>query len=254
MKRIVFLLMALFIPGMMLFSQIERMKDVMDDEMDTENFTLHFFNALDGKPIEGAAVEIDGVGLYKTDFEGKLKFPRTAEDGDLAVHFTAEGYIPTSISVEVVAGTIFGNRISISPVLAMGYFRVILDWGRNPADLDAHFTKDKQYHISFRNMKVSEDGVAKLDRDDTDSWGPETITVKEIDSKSHYMFWVQDYSNRTDENSKKLSKSGASVKVYGDGKLLEYVTIPKGDRGNKWSVFEIKNGKIELTNYITAEN
>ena len=253
MKKILFLLMALVLPGMMVFSQIDKMKDVMDDEMDMENFTLRFFNALDGKPVEGAAVEIEGIGLYKTDFEGIAKFPRTP-DGNLAVHFTAEGYIPTSISVEVVAGSIFSNRISVSPVMAIGYLRIIVDWGRSPEDLDAHFTKDNKYHISFRNMKVSEDGIAKLDRDDTDSWGPETITVKEIDSKSHYIFWVHDFSNRTDENSKKLSKSGASVKVYGDGKLLEYVSIPPGDRGNKWNVFEIKNGKIELTNYITAEN
>jgi hypothetical protein len=57
-----------------------------------------------------------------------------------------------------------------------------------------------------------------------------------------------------DENSKKLSKSGANVKVYGDGKLLEFVTIPPGERGNKWNVFEIINGKIELTNYISADN
>ncbi len=254
MKKIIFLIIALFVPGMMLFSQIDKMKDVLDDEMDMENFTLHFFNALDGKPIGGAAVEIDGIGLYQSDFEGKVKFPRTSEDGDLAVHFTAEGFITTSISVEVVAGTIFSNRISVSPVMAIGYLRIIVDWGRSPEDLDAHFIKGDQYHISFRNMKVTNDGVAKLDRDDTDSWGPETITVKEIDSKSHYIFWVHDFSNRSDENSKRLSKSGASVKVYGDGKLLEYVTIPPGDRGNKWNVFEIKNGKIELTNYISAEN
>ena len=254
MKKIIILLIAIFLPGMMLFSQIDKMKDVLDDEMDLENFTLRFFNELDGKPVGDAAVEIEGIGLYKSDFEGIVKFPRIDEDGDLAVHFTAEGYIPTSISVEVVAGTIFGNRISVSPVMAIGYLRIIVDWGRSPEDVDAHFSKDKQYHISYRNMKVTEDGVAKLDRDDTDSWGPETITVKEIDSKSHYIFWVHDFSNRMDENSKKLSKSGANVKVYGDGKLLEFVTIPPGERGNKWNVFEIINGKIELTNYISAEN
>nr|NQU94075.1 hypothetical protein [Bacteroidota bacterium] len=242
MKKKLLILTGLFLCNLFLLAQIDKMKDILNDEMDTDNYTLRFFNALDGNPIKDAVVEIDGIGLYTTDFEGKVKFPRMEEDGSLAVHFKAEGYIPTDISVEVIAGTIFQNRISVSPVMAMEYVRIILDWGRNPGDLDAHFLKENGYHISYRNMKMSDDDVAKLDRDDTDSFGPETITIKEIDTDSYYEFFVHDYTNRMNDNSRKLSKSGASVKVYGNGELMEYVTIPPGDRGNKWNVFVFKNG------------
>ncbi len=200
-------MLAMIFCSTLTFSQIDKMKDVLDDEMDTNSFTLRFINALDGEPVMGAVVELDGIGLYETDMEGKIKFPKMEEDGDIGVHFKAEGYIPTDVNVEVVAGTIFNNRISVSPEMAIEYVRIILDWGRHPRDLDAHFTKDKQYHISYRNMKVSDDGIATLDRDDTDSFGPETITIKEIDTDSHYMFWVQDFTNRDDNNSKSLSKS-----------------------------------------------
>lgn len=254
MKKKLLLMSILLFTGMMMMAQVDKMKDLLDDEMDTDNFTLRFINALDGNPVEGATVEIEKIGMYTTDIEGKIKFPRMEEDASLIVHFKKEGFIDTDISVEVIAETIFNNRISVSPVMAMEYVRIILDWGRNPDDLDAHFLKDGQYHISYRNMKVSEDGVAQLDRDDTDSWGPETITIKEIKSDAHYEFYIHDFTNRLNENAGKLSKSGASVKVYGDGRLLEYVTIPAGDKGNKWHVFTIDKGKISLTNYITSEN
>ncbi len=252
MKKLWFLMLSMIFCSTLTFSQIDKMKDVLDDEMDTDSFTLRFINALDGEPVMGAVVELDGVGLYETDMEGKIRFPRMKEDGDIGVHFKAEGYIPTDLFVEVVAGTIFNNRISVSPEMAMEYVRIILDWGRRPRDLDAHFTKDKQYHISYRNMKVSDDGIATLDRDDTDSFGPETITIKEIDTDSHYIFWVQDFTNRENNNSKTLSKSGATIKVYGNGELMEVVTVPPGKKGNKWNVFEIIKGKITLTNYISS--
>lgn len=102
-------------------------------------------------------------------------------------------------------------------------------------------------------MKVSDDGEARLDRDDTDSWGPETITIRQIETEGHYEFWVHDYTNRNDENSRKLSKSKATVKVYGNNQLLEIFSIPTDGRGNKWHVFTIDHGKIVPTNYITAE-
>lgn len=252
MKKIILLCAVVLFTLPAAFGQIDKMKDILDDEMDTENYTLRFFNALNGNPIKDAVVEIEDVGLYKTDHEGKVKFPRKIEEGGLTVRFQAEGYIPTDLTVEVIAGTIFNNRISVSPEMALEYFRVIVDWGRNPDDLDAHFIKEDEYHISYRNMKTADDGVAILDRDDTDKFGPETITVREIETDAAYEYWVKDYSNRDDDNSRRLSRSGAAVKVYGNGKLLEYITVPDGQRGNKWHVFVIRNGKIELTNYVTS--
>ncbi len=252
MKKIILVLAAVLIAWPAAFGQIDKMKDILDDEMDTENYTLRFFDALNGNPIKDAVVEIEDVGLYETDHQGKVRFPRAIEEGGLTVRFQAEGYIPTDLTVEVIAGTIFNNRISVSPEMAMEYFRVIVDWGRNPDDLDAHFVKEDEYHISYRNMKTADDGVAILDRDDTDKFGPETITVREIETDAAYAYWVQDYSNRDDDNSRRLSRSGAAVKVYGNGKLLEYITVPDGQRGNKWHVFVIRNGKIELTNYVTS--
>lgn len=252
MRKTLLLISAFAFLAFSAFGQIDKMKDILNDEMDTENYTLRFFNALNGEPVKDATVKIDNIGTYTTDHEGKVKFPRKMEEGLLAVHFSADGYIQTDVSIEVIAGSIFNNRISVSPEMAMEYFRVILDWGRNPDDLDAHFEKEGEYHISYRNMTSTDDGVAQLDRDDTDKFGPETITVKEIDADSGYTFWVKDFTNKDDDNSRRLSRSGATVKVYGNGRLLENITINRGERGNKWHVFVIRDGQIELTNYVTS--
>jgi hypothetical protein len=251
MKKILTLLFTAFL-AIAAAGQVDKMKDILDDEMDADNHTLRFSNALTGDAVKGARITIQDVGTFVTDAEGKIKFPRGEEEAIYLVNFAADGYITTDVSLEAVAGTIFNNRISVSPLMAMENMRIIVDWGRRPADLDAHLTKDKSYHISYRDKKVADDGEARLDRDDTDSWGPETITIRQVDTEGHYEFWVQDYTNRADENSRKLSKSKATVKVYGNNQLLELFNIPTDDRGNKWHVFTIDQGKIVPTNYVTA--
>ncbi|MBK6681726.1 MAG: hypothetical protein IPG53_17880 [Ignavibacteriales bacterium] len=99
--------------------------------------------------------------------------------------------------MEVMAGTIIRNRYSISPKMPLGYLRVVLDWGDSPRDLDAHLVKTNGYHISYRNMMVSADGVAKLDRDDLDGQGPETITATSIDKNGEYLFLFTTTAIRT---------------------------------------------------------
>ncbi|MBE0638334.1 MAG: hypothetical protein IH598_07435 [Bacteroidales bacterium] len=252
MKRKIFLAGLFMLACLHGWSQIDKMRDVLDDEMDTENYTIRFFNALDGNPVSGATVSIQNIGDFFTDVEGKIKFPRKIKDGNLLVHFSADDYIATSLNIEVIAGTIFNNRISVSPEMAMEWLRIVLDWGRTPKDLDAHFEKKGKYHVSFRNMKIAEDGSCQLDRDDTKGYGPETITVKVIETEGNYEYWVHDFTNLSDDNSKQLSKSGASVKVYGNGQLLHHFNVPADGRGNVWKIFEIKGGTIEVTNYITS--
>ncbi len=236
------------------FAQVDKMKDILEDETDSENLTIRFYNALDGEPINGGIVIIDDIGEFTTDAEGKIKFPRLDEDQVLLLNFKAEGFIETDVKTEVVAGTIFYNRISISPEMSMENVRIILDWGRNPDDLDAHLEKKGSYHVSYRNMKTTDDGEARLDRDDRDSWGPETITIQEVETDADYTFWVHDYTNRSKENAKKLSKSKAVVKIYANNALQYTVNVPESDRGNKWQVFTINDGVINITNNITAEN
>jgi len=229
----------------------EKMKDIFE-EMDYKNLTLRFFNAINGKEIPGAQVSIEKIGIFKTDHEGKLLFP-IPSDGTYQVSFRKKGYINSDFKIKIVVGTIFFNRFSVSPELDISYLRVVLDWDINPLDLDAHLSKEGDYHISYRNMHAAADGNANLDRDDMDSYGPETITVKRVDSRSHYNFFVHDYTNRSRSLSKALSKSKACIKVYGKGRLLYIFNVPENVNGNIWKVFKVEYGRIMEVNEVTEK-
>jgi len=223
------------------------------DELDKNELTLIFSNALTGDPISDASVNISGIGDYKSDYEGRAHFPIPSEDGHYQVIFMKEGYIKTVFKIEIMAGTLFFNRFSISPTMPLEYLRVVLDWGENPRDLDAHIIKRGSYHISYRKMKVSDDRVTKLDRDDVDRYGPETITSNRIDENAVYNYFVHDYSNRRSSSSKKLSESKACIKIYGNNSLLRVFHIQREQIGTYWDVFKIENGAIIPVNVVSGD-
>ncbi len=251
MKKLTLLFLLTF--GFILGSnaQIDKMRDQLDDadaEIEGE-LTLRFFNALDGSAVAGAAIDVPGLQIFTTDLEGKVRF-ETINDGVYPFRFEKEGYISENNKFEVIAGTIFWNRFTVSPNIEMGSIRIVLDWDKKPKDLDAHFVKEGGYHISYHNMKASDDGSARLDRDDQNGYGPETITVKDIDEKSEYTFYIKDYSNRNDKNSNALSKSKAMVKVYSEGELVNIWQLGEKQKGNAWVVFNIQKGQITPTDKV----
>jgi hypothetical protein len=224
--------------------QKQQISDVFD-EMETGNLVLRFFDALTGNPIKNGTVSIETIGEFESDFEGRIYFEPIEDNVVLNVQFSHPEYITSQFDVELMAGTLFFNRFSISPKMPLGSLRVVIDWGENPRDLDAHFEKAGIYHISYRNMRVSADGTAKLDRDDTDGFGPETITTNNIDENAEYSFYVHKYSNE----STKLSDSKCSVKIYGrNNELINVLKVPENLNGNYWNVFKIKNDVILLEN------
>jgi len=205
---------------------------------------LRFLNALDGKPVEGAAVSVAGIGNFITDREGIITFPEQ-EDGFYTLEFSKQGYITAGIEFEVKLNNVFSNRFSVSPVMRGDYMRIVLDWGQRPADLDLHLEKEGGYHISYRNMRNAADGSVTLDRDDRDGFGPETITIMETDLRSVYRLYVHDYTNGSSASSTELSRSVAAIRVYGRNGLLRSFYIPENRRGTMWEVFRIVNGEIE---------
>jgi hypothetical protein len=227
-------------------SVLENLEDAIQ-EMELGELTLHFFDALTGKEIHRAIVGIENVGIYNTDSEGRISFP-IPEDGQYRTIFKMEGYIQTYFNIEIVAGTLFINRFSISPELKLGALRIVLDWNEHPNDLDLHFIKENAYHISYRNKQIADD--ARLDRDDTNGYGPETITVNQLESDTIYRCFVYNYSGRFTPSGDQLSKSRAAVKVFGNNQLLQTFVFPKTENGNFWNVFRIEKGQIIPVNEI----
>lgn len=229
--------------------QKEEFEDVFREE-EEKQMTLRFIDAKTGKGVQNGTVVIQDIGEYTTDMEGKIVFPNLEKDQIVLCQFSCSGYITATFKTEVVAGTLFYNRFSVSPVLKMGSIRIVLDWDAKPADLDSHFEKKNVYHISYRNAKIAADGQAMLDIDDRDGYGPETITAVEISSSMDYEYFVHDFTNQYKNTSEQLSKSRAHVMVYGNNQLMNEFSIPTGQKGTKWTVFKISNGQIVPVNSV----
>ena len=254
--KTVFIALMVVLLNLSATAQIDKMREKLNDaivEQQEGLLTLRFFDAQTGNPVDKVTATLENIGTFHSNALGVVRFPVPEKDGTVVVHVTCKGYITTDFSIEILAHTIFYNRFSLSKKMPIGQLRIVLEWGKRPADIDAHFVKAGDYHISYRNMTVSKDGIARLDRDDRDGYGPETITVKSIDDHANYRFYVHDYSNRNHPNAGKLSKSKANIKVYGNDKLLKTFQIPEDTEGDFWQVFTITNGQISAVNNVVKK-
>jgi len=217
--------------------------DVAFDELGGR-LTLFFYDAVSGAPISGGQATFEGV-TAATEFDGRVSFdfPQVPDlEGYRPLVFQKPGYITSTIRVHVIAQSVYIHRYSISPSLPPGRYRVVLDWGKEPKDLDAHLVKHDRYHISYRDMKKFED-QAWLDRDDTDGEGPETITIQALDPEGHYTFMVHDYTNRDVASFGAFKQSKAHVMIFNDRQMVKSFEVPTG-AGRVWKVFEIRNAQI----------
>jgi hypothetical protein len=210
---------------------------------------LRFGSALDNKPVAGAAVEIPGVGTFTTDRDGIAAF-QPPEDGCYVLTFSREGFITAEFEAEVALGAVFHNRFAVSPVLAGGAYRVVLEWGEGPKDLDLHLEKEGSYHISWRDARSAGDEGALLDRDVREGFGPETITVARSDSRAVYSIFVTDYSNMARGNSRELSGSAAVVRIFYENTLVMSLAVPPNAPGTRWNAARLSGGVLTPVNTV----
>lgn len=140
---------------------------------------------------------------------------------------------------------------ALSPVMKnLDGMRIVLNWGKYPEDLDSHLSFPGS-HIYFQHKKGS---FANLDVDDTDSYGPETITIENKKFGQTYHYFVHDYTNRDNLSSSKLSSSDAKVFIYVGQSLVKTYYVPKNKKGNVWNLFKINgNGEIIDINTIISK-
>lgn len=141
-----------------------------------------------------------------------------------------------------------GMTYAISPVMqSLDGMRVVLSWGQAPADLDSHVAYPGN-HVFF-GEKLGEQ--ANLDVDDTDSYGPETITLQKKRFGETYVYAVHDFINSTNPSASALGASQAKVFVYVGQSLVRTYYVPQGQRGNLWTVFRITgNGDFQDINQL----
>ena len=201
-------------------------------------------NAVTGLVEEDISVSLNGLevlsdregfySLYVPDF---LNSYILSGIGDDFCPYIGTINIPSDYSSNV-----FEHNFSISPAPELGEIRIMLTWGSNPVDMDSHLITPEidslNFHISYSNRGNSESApFVVLDLDDVDGFGPETITIKKLET-GIYRYYVHQYSN-----DGILNESNAKVQIFDSPNCTgEIIDITEEGEGRYWSVFEI-NGE-----------
>lgn len=181
-----------------------------------------------------------------SDAAGKATFTSEFSDtSDNLIIIKKEGF-----STLVAKCPCDGMSYALSPVMkGLDSIRVVLSWGRTPFDLDSHMVYPGN-HLYFSRKNGSN---GNLDVDDTDSYGPETITITKRESGQNYVYAVHDFSDQGEPDTTNLSSSQAKVFVYVGESLVRTYYVPAGKNGNLWTVFKINgSGEIEDINNIAG--
>lgn len=235
---------------------------------DNSNGTLNFcvVSAVSGEELTGWEYEITSANTYCTmaDIKGTsdtAQFSRAVESGNYQVKISIDGYIPVTQSVSVLPGSSRETTIAISPKFVdIGdddAIRFVLTWGKEPYDLDSHvFIKDAsgkvQGHVYYNNKEFeNDDTCVKLDVDDRDSYGPETITLEKSAQDYTYSYYIYDYTNQGDD-SNALSMSSARGSVYAGNRLLYSFHVPYYCDGTAWKLFDYQpsTGGLKIYNQM----
>ena len=191
-----------------------------------------------GRSADGSTTIVfshsDGYGAYTTEVPA----------GTYTVTVVTSGYVTEEFEL-IVTDDMEHIDYVISPELASGEIRIVLEWGSTPSDLDSHLITPSGDEVNYRNKTVYQGGemIAELDVDDTDCYGPETTTI--YNSSGVFEFYIFDFTE-----SGAMAQSGATVKVYLPGCGPVVYEIPSGSNGLTWSVCTIDNGQITEINRV----
>jgi len=140
-------------------------------------------------------------------------------------------------------------NIIITESLVSGEIRIVLGWAEAPLDLDAHtygpVLPSGFEHVYFSNKQLGSADF-ELDRDDRDSFGPETTTIHRLNTGT-YEFAIHDFSNKDSGTSNIMgAQSEAVVTVYRFGLPTLFFNVPN-IAGTVWDVFDIDGDTGVLT-------
>jgi len=199
-------------------------------------------NAVNKEPVPDAEVRIVGRELSaKTDAEGWFRL-EGAPSGIVPMEVSAPGFTAERFEWELEAGREQAVRVVLSPGLEEGQIRIVLTWDEAPEDLDAHLKgplpDGEEFHICYHEKgDLRSKEFVRLDVDDRDGEGPETITVLGV-LPGTYQYFVHDYTNRSRPDGTALAASGAEVKVYQGGQTYRF-RAGHDREGNVWNVCAI---------------
>jgi hypothetical protein len=200
-------------------------------------------NSQNGQPVAGAQVAFWRNGRIElveiTDATGFFNI-QDAPSGTFDLTITKQGFLDyRQTGVNITGGSFALDPITLAEIPPPGTIRIVVSWGAHPEDLDAHLTgpdgAGNRFHLYYSNRNT---GGATLDRDDTTSYGPETVTIL-TPRDGQYRYSIHNYSNQSESGAAEIAASPTRVQLYGDAGLVRSYTAPAGGQGNTWRVFEL---------------
>ncbi len=203
------------------------------------------------------------LATKQTDSNGIFSFSGL-ESGVYSLFVSARQYsncgrTVISLGSNATADQTATQDVFCSPIGETNQVRIVLTWGENPGDLDAHLTGPNasdanRFHVFWRTaFRGSETAnpFALLDTDKTDKFGPETITISRLNS-GVYRYSVHDFTNRRSATSTALGSSGAKVELYLPDAFAPRIFYVPNQRGTLWTVFELTGSMDNVT--VTPRN
>jgi len=201
--------------------------------------------------IGGCVVDTEGVAISsaRISTEGLDYNGRATAYSDVQGNFSIAARIDSQVFVSANTGqqsrtltvATDDQNVSINECLVLdnATSKIELKWGISPTDLDSHFygpdDGDTRFHIAYYDTTEVVNGSSiYLDVDDTDSYGPEIITVPEYSLPGIYKYAIYNYSGEAS-----IDRSDTRVELILDDERTLFVP-PEGETKNWWHVFEIE--------------
>lgn len=193
------------------------------------------------QPVAGAQVSSDGI-----DYSGSSRAV-TATDGSFIIPVKKGGVLTLAAltgdrltnTLRVEAATTAADATlpnCLVTAFTTAGINVKLTWGAKPEDVDSHLLAPDGSHVYFSAPgDLAAAPYANLDVDDTDSFGPEVVTITRL-MQGTYRYAVHNYSGTFDPG---MTGSPVRVELSRSG-TLNVFTPPAGEGSNGWwHVFDL---------------
>lgn len=209
------------------------------DARDPGVITGIVYDSQDGRPVSNATIEFVGFGTPVITSASGRYGKRELSGGQVTLRVSHENYIPVEETVEIGPQGRQGVTFALSPALKPGQLRVVLTWGPEPKDLDAHMwlPNERPYHVFFQTSPnhrgfMDEFPLTKLDVDSRDGSGVETITINQF-FPGEYLYAINVFSL-----TGSFPASGARVIIYQERSVIAAFAAPQVP-AKWWTVFKV---------------
>jgi adhesin/invasin len=197
-------------------------------------------NATNEAPIAGVVVCVSATAACDTTDGAGTYAIADVPTGEQVVSFAAAGYTALEETATINAGAPTTQNTAMSPQLAVGDLRIVLTWGASPGDLDSYLWVPGGGQVYYSNKgSLTSAPYAKLDVDDVDGFGPETISIVQLNTGT-YSFAVQALGGGA------FVPDETTVRVYDSTGLIGEFAPPSGS-GNWWRVFTLNGNTGNIT-------